>query len=205
MLKLRLFTLLLTAAVCGAVIAGPDPGSDPGSDRGPREQLRSSIEAVIATVKDTGLDQAARRARIREIIDRRFDFRTMSRGALSVHWRKVSAEQRTRFVDKFSDLVQNSYIGRIEAYTDERVAYRDARIDDGRAEIDTVIVTGGADIPIRYKLRKRGRDWLVYDVVIEEVSLIRNYRSSYRSIVKREGFDGLMARMDEKLAQLTGE
>lgn len=175
---------------------------DANAEAGPREQLQASVDAVIATVRDEGLDREARRERIREIIERRFDFRTMSRGALSVNWRRATDEQRDRFVRKFSSLIQDSYIGRIEAYTDERVEYRDERIDGDRVEIDTVIVTGNADIPIRYKLRNNGGEWVVYDVVIEEVSLIRNYRSSYRSIVKREGFDGLMARMDQKLAEL---
>ncbi|HFD92172.1 MAG TPA: ABC transporter substrate-binding protein, partial [Gammaproteobacteria bacterium] len=92
--------------------------------------------------------------------------------------------------------------GRIEAYTDERVEVLGARVKGSRAEVSTIIVSGDVDIPIRYKMRLKGGKWLIYDVVIEEVSLIRNYRSSYRDIVKKEGIDGLLTRMDEKLARL---
>ena len=105
-------------------------------------------------------------------------------------------------MDKFSQLILASYMGRIEAYTDERIEFRGERIKGDKAEVATVIVSGAREIPIRYKLRRKGDRWLVYDVVIEEVSLIRNYRSSYRAIVKKEGVGGLLARMDEKLAML---
>ncbi|MFQ5488214.1 MAG: phospholipid-binding protein MlaC [Gammaproteobacteria bacterium] len=169
---------------------------------GPTAQLRTSLEAVITTLKDGDMTAAVRRQRIADLIHQRFDFRTMSQRALSTNWKKASTAQRQQFVDKFSQLILATYMGRIEAYTDESIEYVAKRVKGNKAEVTTVIVSGNTEIPIRYKLRRKGGDWLVYDVVIEEVSLIRNYRSSYRDIVKKEGIAGLLARMDEKLAML---
>lgn len=169
---------------------------------GPTEQLREALDTVLEELKNKQLDSAIRRTDIEKIIYGHFDFRVMSQRALSTNWKKASAEEKQQFVDKFSKLLFASYIRRIEAYTDEQIEYIGEKIKNGRAEVSTIIVSGDADIPIRYKMRLKGGKWLVYDVVIEEVSLIRNYRSSYRDIVKKEGIDGLLSKMDEKIAQL---
>ena len=190
---LRRFILFIAAALlAGATLAGEDPAG----------QLQVSLDAVIATLQDSSLAPEARRRRITDLIQRRFDFRAMSQRALSTNWRKASETQRRQFVDKFSRLVLATYMGRIEAYTDERVKFVGERVKGNKAEVSTLVVSDNTEIPIRYKMRRKGDDWLVYDVVIEEVSLIRNYRSSYRDIVKKEGIAGLLARMDEKLAML---
>lgn len=190
---LRRFILFIAAALlAGATLAG----------EGPAGQLQVSLDAVIATLQDSSLAPEARRRRITDLIQRRFDFRAMSQRALSTNWRKASETQRRQFVDKFSRLVLATYMGRIEAYTDERVKFVGERVKGNKAEVSTLVVSDNTEIPIRYKMRRKGDDWLVYDVVIEEVSLIRNYRSSYRDIVKKEGIAGLLARMDEKLAML---
>ena len=169
---------------------------------GPTQQLSKSITAIIGLLKDKTLDKADRRQKIAELIYQRFDFRAMSQRALATNWRRASGAERQRFVDRFSKLILESYIGRIEAYTDERINYVGERIKGRRALVSTVIVSN-VDIPIRYKLHlnKDGK-WRVYDVVVEEVSLIRTFRSSYRDIVKREGVQGLLVRMDEKIAML---
>ncbi len=168
----------------------------------PTMQLRTSLDAVITTLKDSAMAPAARRQRIADLIQQRFDFPAMSQRALSTNWKKASAAQRRQFIDKFSQLILATYMGRIEAYTDESIEFVAERVKGNKAEVSTIIVSGNTEIPIRYKMRRKGDDWLVYDVVIEEVSLIRNYRSSYRDIVKKEGIGGLLARMDEKLAML---
>ncbi len=189
----RLILFLAVALFAGGPLAAVS---------GPTAQLRTSLEAVITTLKDSGMTATARRQRIADLIHQRFDFRAMSQRALSTNWKKAGTAQRQQFVDKFSQLILATYMGRIEAYTDESVEYVAERIKGNKAEVSTVIVSGNTEIPIRYKLRRKGDDWLVYDVVIEEVSLIRNYRSTYRDIVKKEGVTGLLTRMDEKLAML---
>ncbi len=200
MMKLLTRLLMLMFLTVGAAVASAQPGQPPG----PEEQLRVSLEAVIQALQDETLSAAQRRQRIAGIIHERFDFKAMSQRALSTNWKKASPAERKAFVEKFSRLILASYMGRIEAYTDERVEFRGTRFKGDKAEVATVIITDTKEIPIRYRLRRKGEQWLVYDVVIEEVSLVRNYRSSYRNIVKKEGIDGLLARMDEKLNMLEG-
>jgi phospholipid transport system substrate-binding protein len=168
----------------------------------PTEQVKETVDAVIALLKDKSLDRDTRRNKIRALIDDSFDFQLMSQRALSTNWKKATPDQQQRFVDLFSRLLEWTYIGRIEAYTDEKVRYVDEKHKKGRAQVDTLILSGSTEIPVNYRVHKVGERWRVYDVVIEEVSLIRNYRSSYREIVKQQGIDGLLAQMENKLKDL---
>lgn len=169
---------------------------------GPLQQVRTTVDAVLATLQDKGLAPAARREKLSTLIRPRFDFPVMSQWVLGTNWRKATPEQRTKFVAIFSDILEETYVGKIENYTDEKVEFQTERRKDGKAEVDTVIKTASADIPLRYKLYLKGSEWLVYDVVIEEVSLIRNFRSTYDEIARKEGMDGLLAKMADKLKEL---
>lgn len=166
------------------------------------DQLKSSIEQILNVLKDKSLERESRRTQIRTLINDRFYFRAMSQRALARNWRKASPEQQDKFVRLFSKLLEKTYIGRIEAYTDERVEYlREKTRNPKRSVVYTQIVTKSADIPINYKLALKDNKWLVYDVVIEEVSLISNYRSSYDEIIKKDGIDGLLAKMEQKVQE----
>lgn len=168
----------------------------------PTEQLKSTIDGIIATLKDKSLDSGTRRSRIRELINDRFYFRAMSQRALSRNWKKATPQQQKKFVELFSKLLENTYVGRLEAYTNEKVVYlRERNKNAKRAVVYTYIATGSADIPINYKLARKNDKWLIYDVVIEEVSLISNFRSSYAEIIKREGMDGLLSKMEKKITE----
>ena len=169
---------------------------------GPAEQVKTTVDAVLDTLKSHSLNTQEKRDQLRKLIKFQFDFRAMSQGVLATHWKKVSAEEKERFIDLFSQLLEWTYIGRLEAYTDEKVEYINEKITGKRAVLETMIVTANADIPIIYKLIKRGDRWLVYNVLIEKVNLVRNYRDSYRSIVKKEGISGLLAKMEQKVAEL---
>jgi phospholipid transport system substrate-binding protein len=168
----------------------------------PQEQVRTSVDRVIDTLKDKSLTGKPRRERLTSIIRPRFDFRVMSRWVLGVQWRRATEPQKQRFTELFSDLLEATYIGKIENYTDERVEYGEERIEGDRALVETKVVTKSAEIPIDYKLLREGEEWRVYDVVIENVSLVRNYRSTYDEIARKEGIDALLGRMEEKLAEL---
>ena len=166
----------------------------------PTSQVKSTVDDILLTLKDKALDTPTRREKIRALVNSRFYFRAMSQRTLARNWKKASPEQQKEFVSLFSNLLENTYIGRIEAYTDERIDYlREKNKSPKRSIVYTHIVTKSADIPINYKLAKKGDQWLIYDVVIEEVSLISNYRSSYAEIIKKDGMDALLAKMKEKL------
>ncbi|MGB7930773.1 MAG: ABC transporter substrate-binding protein [Gammaproteobacteria bacterium] len=169
------------------------------------ESVRMSVEAIVGILKDAGLDQPAKREKIRVVIAERFDFRAMSQRTLATNWKKASKEEQQQFVGLFAELIQNTYIGRVEAYTNEEVKYPGEKITNDRAVVDTLIITSSKEIPVTYRLYLKGDRWLVYDVNIEGVSLISNYRNSYQEIVKREGFAGLLAKMEEKVKELANQ
>lgn len=168
----------------------------------PREQVQQTVDQVIAVLRDKAVTGQPRRETLSRLIRARFDFAAMSQRTLGKYWKDASAKEQARFVELFSDLLEVSYIGRIEAYSDETVSYRGERVEGDLAEVDTSIHSGNVDIPINYRLVRKNGGWFVYDVVIEEVSLIRNYRNSYGEIVRKEGYAGLFARMETKISEL---
>jgi phospholipid transport system substrate-binding protein len=176
------------------------------ADASPTDAVRGSVNGILTLLQDKGLDQATRREEMRKVINARFDFRAMSQRTLATNWKKASKEQQQEFVQLFSQLIENTYIGRVEAYTDEKVDFPGEKVKGKKAVVETLILTATADIPINYKVyQKKNGEWWVYDVIIEGISLISNYRSSYQEIVKKEGFDGLIAKMKNKIKELESQ
>lgn len=168
----------------------------------PTEQVKATVDQVIEVLRNSPEKGEAQRAILSRLIRARFDFVIMSQRTLGPHWRQASAEEKKEFVQLYSDLLEASYIGRIEAYTNETVSYDSEQIEGNRAVVETVIHSGNTNIPIDYRLVQQKDGWFVYDVIVEDISLIRNYRSSYGEIVRREGFAGLFERMREKITEL---
>jgi phospholipid transport system substrate-binding protein len=196
MLKhLPVFFMLVAMLVASTAIAEPSPTDD----------VRSSVEAVIALLKDDQLDRQSRRDRMREVIDKRFDFRAMSQRTLATNWKKATEAEKQKFTELFAELIQNSYVSKIESYTNETVEYPGEKQKGRKAVVETLIVTSSAEIPVDYKVYLKDGSWQVYDVIIEGVSLISNYRSSYQEIVRKDGFNGLLAQMEEKIRELKSE
>lgn len=197
MLKNMLMVLTL-----GAVLAFPAHGS---AETSPIQTVQESVDAILALLRDETLEEADLRAKIRAYIKTRFDFEAMSQSTLATNWKKATEEERQQFVNLFSQLIENTYIGKVEAYTNEKVEYPGEKVKGKKAIVETLIIAASADIPVDYKLYRKDDAWWVYDVIIEGVSLISNYRSSYQEIVKKEGFDGLLAKMQEKIDELKSE
>ena len=167
------------------------------------DAVRTSVEAILDILKKgDALDKDSRRSAMETEIDKRFDFRAMSQRTLATNWKKATDAEKQEFTDLFKQLIQSSYVGKLEAYTNETVEYVAEKAKGRKAVVETLIKTASADIPLNYKMYSKDGDWLVYDVIIEGVSLISNYRSSYQTIVKQEGFDGLMAKMKAKIKEL---
>lgn len=170
------------------------------AETGPMAQLQVTIDHIISLLRDKNLQPQDRRAQIRALINERFYFKAMSQRTLSRNWKKATPEQQEKFTDLFSKLLEKTYMGRIEAYTDEKVEYIREKIEtDTRAMIYTQIIAKSGNIPINYRVAKKGDQWLVYDVIIEEVSLISNYRTSYDEIIDKDGIQGLLSQMEQKV------
>ncbi len=186
-----LMLFLLLASVAAAAVPGPT------------DQLRVTVDRIVEILRDKSLSQKVILEQVAVLVRAKFDFWAMSQRTLGVNWKKASPAEQKRFVALFSQLLEDTYRGRIKAYTydDEHVEYTGERIQGSRAEVDTIVVAN-REIPVSYKMRLKGNEWLVYDVIIEEVSLISNYRNSYAEIVRDEGFSGLLARMEQKIKEL---
>lgn len=167
----------------------------------PTDTVKSTVNAILEILRDDSLGQDEARAMMRQEISKAFDSRAMAQSVLSTNWRQASKDQQQEFEQLLLQTLEGTYIGRLEAYTDETVEYRNEEIKNNRATVDTVIVTDANDIPVNYKLRLRSDGWFVYDVEVENVSMVSSYRETYRSVVRKDGMDGLLAQMREKAAQ----
>jgi len=168
----------------------------------PTDMVRISVDAVLVILDNEQLNYEDKRSQIGVIVQERFDFRAMSQRTLATNWSKTTDEEKEKFIELFSQLIENSYVGKIDSYTNERVDYPGEKVSGRKAVVETLIITSSADIPVDYRLYQKGDQWLVYDVIIEGVSLISNYRSTYQEIMKKEGFDGLLAKMRAKIDEL---
>lgn len=169
----------------------------------PIAQMKVTVDKIIEILRNNELSEDAVLEKVGDLVRKKFDFRAMAQRTLGVYWKKGTEKQQDRFVELFSQLLEDTYRGRIQAYTysDEYVKYLDERILGTRAEVKTLVVAD-REIPVNYRMRLKGDDWLVYDVIIEDVSLVSNYRNTYGQIIQKNGFDALLSQMEEKIRQL---
>ena len=172
----------------------------------PSDQLKAQVDRVVRVLDDTELQKSARaaerRAAIRGIANETFDFTETARRALGPHWQARTPAEREEFTGLFADLLERSYIGKIELYSGEKVAYLGDTIDDGFATVRTKLITKQAtEVPIDYRMIRRDDRWLVYDVSIEGVSLIANYRAQFNKIIQTSGYASLVQRLRAKQAE----
>jgi phospholipid transport system substrate-binding protein len=198
--------MLVGAAVAVVVVAGRGPAWAGA----PTEQLRLRIDRVLQILGDPELRQpghtSERRAIIRRIANDTFDFRDIAQRSLARHWQARTAAERDEFVPLFADLLERSYIGTIEMYTGgEKILYVSESLDDDQtAVVRTKIVTRqGTEIPVDYRMHRVGEHWLVYDVSIEGISLVSNYRAQFDRIIRGSSYklltDKLRAKKEEGL------
>jgi len=168
----------------------------------PTDQMKATVDGMMASLR-TDAKWEEKEPAIRELISKRFYYRAMAQRTLATNWKKASDAQKKEFIDLFSELLLFTYLDRIKAYSDEKVEFKREKLKKKTAVVYTEIITSTANIPINYKLLLSGDKWLVYDVIIEEVSLVSNYRSTYKEIVKKDGIDGLLKQMSDKNKELT--
>jgi len=168
----------------------------------PQQQLKSTIDGVIDLLRDKEMVTESRREQMRSLVQGRFAFTTMGQWTLGRNWKTAKPAEREQFIKLFSDLLEATYLRRIETYTNETIDYGKTKLKKGKALVATSIQTKTALVPIDYKMLQQKGEWKVYDVVIEGVSLVRNFRNSYGTIIAREGYPGLFTRMEKKISEL---
>ena len=173
-----------------------------------QEQLKGAIERVVSTLDDPtmkGEGKAAdRRAAVRKIANDIFDFAEIARRSLGRYWQPLTEPQRSEFVGLFGDLLERSYISKIETYGGEKIVYSGERMDGDLAVVSTKIITkNGTEVPIDYRLFRRGDSWKVYDVNIEGISLVSNYRTQFNKIIQTASYAELIRRMKSKQAEVS--
>lgn len=165
----------------------------------PMGRVKDSVGKVISILKDKSIDREKSWQQIAAVIDDGFDFRSMSQSVLATNWKKATPEERARFTEFFSQYIEETYRSRIQAYTNEEIIYKDEVIRGKRAVVETIIKTDNAEIPVNYKLKNNEGEWYAYDVVVEGVSLVNNYRNTFAVIVKNEGMDGLLSDIQRRI------
>lgn len=194
-----LVAVLLTVAMLAA--------SRPAWAGPPTEQLRVQIDRVIKVVEDPELKpdgrQTERQAAIRRLANELFDFTETARRSLGPHWQARTPAEREQFVRLYADLLERSYIGKIELYSGERIQFLGDTAERDQATVRTRLVTkAGTEIPVDYRMhRVAGDRWLTYDVVIEGVSMVANYRAQFNKIIQASGYPSLVSKLTEKQAQ----
>jgi phospholipid transport system substrate-binding protein len=190
--------LVITVMLVGAMGAGREAWAGP-----PTEQLRTQIERAIKVLEDPELAKeprmAERRAAIRRIANEIFDFTETTRRSLGPHWQARTPQEREEITRLFADLLERSYIGKIEMYGGEKIVFVGDTIDGDQASVRTRLVTKqGAEIPVDYRMHRVGERWLSYDVVIEGVSLVANYRAQFNKIIQTAGYGSLVKKLVAK-------
>ena len=174
---------------------------------GPTEQLKDAIDRVLQVLDDPALKGEARAAErhraLRQIADEIFDFDETARRAMAQHWRALTEAQRKEFVELFSDLLERTYTSKIELYSGERIQYLAERIESDFATVSTRLITKkGTEVPMDYRMLRQGDRWRVYDVSIEGVSLVANFRTQFNNVIRTSSYDELLRRLRSRSGEV---
>ncbi len=168
----------------------------------PVDTIQPAVNNIIEILRNNKLDSLVKREKIKGIIYKHFDLEETAKRVMGANWRQLSPEQQNKFTGKFKELMENSYVNKIDAYADEEVILNKTQIQDRYAKVDGIIKGKANDIPISFIMLNKNSSWMVYDFIVENVSLVSNYRTTYNQVFTREGFPKLMEEMDKKITEL---
>jgi phospholipid transport system substrate-binding protein len=194
---MRIFLMLFTGILLLLYLPDDSHGGEP------KDQLKLSIDNVLDILRDNKLKKPDNRDRRRQeivmVVDKRFDFEEITRRSLATHWKKRTPEEKIEFVSLFHNLLEKTYMKRIEAYENEEIIYTDEEIENGYSSVKIKIVSKKhADALIIFRLHRKNAQWRVYDVVIEGVSLVKNYRTQFSQVIRSKSYDELVRKLREK-------
>jgi len=166
------------------------------------EAMRGTIDEVLRILADKALKQPAkandRRQLLEKVVGERFDYEEMSRRSLGASWANLSDKEKQEFVSLFQTLLVNTYADKIESYTGDGVQFLNERNEKEYAEVRTKVLTGKTEIPLDYRLLNKGSGWRVYDVVVDGVSLVNNYRGQFSKILRNGSYADLVDQLRKK-------
>jgi phospholipid transport system substrate-binding protein len=194
LLALGLLLPLLGTATFSRAADEPTPGA----------AVKVEVDKVLGILRKPDFNFERDKSSISAEIRRAFDDVAMAQSVIGLEWKNFNPGQQNEFKDLLLQTVENTYIGRLKAYTNESVQFRKEELKGSIASVETFIVTSTKEIPVKYKLRKRSDGWFIYDVDIENASMVNTYRDMYRPTLGKEGIDGLLKQMKAKLAELNG-
>jgi phospholipid transport system substrate-binding protein len=169
----------------------------------PMDQLRGTVDRVLTILQDPRLRSAdkrdERRQQLAKVISARFDFDEMARRSLGAEWRRLTPGQRQEFVELFAELLRDTYVANIESYKGEKVIYARETQEEQYAVVQTILRSPeGTEYTLDYRLHLIDKEWKVYDVVIENVSIVNNYRSQFARVINKSSYEGLIRALKEK-------
>jgi phospholipid transport system substrate-binding protein len=168
----------------------------------PSMRIKQTVDEVLKVLQTPDLDKQQRRDMVRIIVRPRFDYRAMSQIILASNWKQATDQEKNRFVDLFRELLEHTYFSAMESYTGETVRMGRERITDKRAIVQTYVNTSNKEVPVNYNLRLKNDDWYAFDVTVDGVSLVSNYRTSFRNLVREKGMEGLLQELERKVESL---
>ena len=162
----------------------------------PTDTVREYTDAVQKVLEDPALRKEDRRASVRKIASEAFDVNESARRALGLHWQQRTPAEREEFVQLFGELLERTYIAQIDLYGGERLRFTEEKLDGNLAIVRAKLVTKqGTEVPVEARMNRKGERWLIYDVAIENVSLISNYRSQFDRIIRQNSYPELVKRL----------
>lgn len=192
---LKRILLALTASVFFASVACATP----------TEEVKKTVDEVVHIVADKEMkkNEVKRRQALKKAISAIFDYSEMAKRSLGKHWNVRTAAEKKQFAELFASLLENSYASKIESYNNEKIVYIKDIVDGEYAEVKSKVVTAARDeFTLDYRLFKQDGKWMVYDVIIEGVSLVSNYRSQFNKIITANGYDKLVKKLQSKSEEL---
>lgn len=178
----------------------------PGYAGAPTDSMKATIDEVLRIIREKELKQPGkaeeRRQQLEKVVGARFDYQEMSRRALGAPWNTLSDQEKQEFVALFRTLLTSSYADKIETYSGEGVQYLNERTEKEYAEVRTKVLSGKTEIPLDYRLINKSEDWRVYDVVVDGVSLVNNYRGQFTKILRASSYSDLVDQLRKKSDKL---
>ena len=166
------------------------------------EAVRGTIDEVIRILSDKEMKQPARHQERRKLLETviwgRFDDREMSKRALAAQWTKLNETEREEFVRLFQSFLTDAYADKIEGYAGEQVQYLGERLEGSYAEVRSKLLSEKTSCPMDYRLMEKAGDWVVYDIIVDGISLVRNYRGQFERIIHAESYAALVEKLRQK-------